>query len=359
MKTQSIIVDQKNITKTELVDVSVQDLKDGQARLRIESFALTANNVTYAAVGFVIGYWKFFPTKLEGMGIVPVWGVAKVVESRAAELEVGTRLYGFYPMGEELVIAPRSDAPGVFLDTSPHRAELPAVYNTYPVVRDGTPEEDHLRALLQPLLATSYLLADWLADNDHFGAQQIIVGSASSKTGLGLCKFLAEQENRSYRIIGLTSAANLGFVEGLKACDQVVEYDQIEELDDVPSVYVDMAGNAQVKSRLHHHLADNMKYSAAVGTSHWDKFAQPQDLPGAKPQFFFAPEQIRKRREEWGPGVIEKHIAAAWRRIAAESSDWLNVRVHYGLQEARAVYDELAQGTASPRDGHVVRLTSK
>ena len=50
--------------------------------------------------------------------------------------------------------------------------------------------DDHLRALLQPLLATSYLLFDWLMDNDCFGAEQIIIGSASSKTGLGLCKYL-------------------------------------------------------------------------------------------------------------------------------------------------------------------------
>ena len=117
---------------------------------------------------------------------------------------------------------------------------------------------------------------------------------------------MAEQEQRSFRIVGLTSESNRAFVDGLNACDQVATYDEIETISTDPSVYVDMAGNAEVKSHLHHHLGDNMHYSAAVGTSHWDKFAQPKDLPGARPKFFFAPEQIRKRREEWGPGVIEK-----------------------------------------------------
>lgn len=356
METRNILVAQDDITQTSLQTLPVAALEDGQVRLKLESFALTANNVTYAATGFVIGYWKFFPSGVEGQGIAPVWGVAEVVESRSDMLAPGTRLYGFYPMGEELVITPQPDSPGVWLDTAPHRAELPAVYNRYTEVREGTPEQDHLRALLQPLLATSYLLFDWLMDNDRFGAEQIIVGSASSKTGLGLCKFLAEPQNRSYRIIGLTSEANRAFVERLGACDRVVTYDGIECIDNVPSVYVDMAGNAEVKYRLHHHLGDNMRHSAAVGTSHWDKFAPQKDLPGAKPQFFFAPAQIAKRREEWGPGVIEKQITAAWKRIAAQAGDWLTVRPHSGIASAPPVWEALARGQADPRDGHVIVL---
>jgi len=356
METHRILVNQTDITHTEIQTCSSAELTDGQARLRLESFALTANNVTYAASGFVLGYWAFFPSGVEGRGIVPVWGTGEVVESRADTLTTGTRLYGFFPMGEELVIAPHRDAAGTIRDTAQHRADLPAVYNRYVEVRKTTPEEDHLRALLQPLLATSFLLFDWLRDNDWFDAGQIIVGSASSKTGLGLCKFLAEPETRPYRIVGLTSEPNRAFVESLNACDQVVTYDEIETLNDIPSVYVDMAGNAEVKSRLHHHLADNMKASSAVGTSHWDKFAKPQDLPGAKPKFFFAPEQIRKRRQDWGPGEIEKQISAAWKRIAADAETWLDMRIHNRFEDARDIYDTLAKGTANPRDGHVIRL---
>lgn len=356
MERQSIIVDQRDITRTTLLATPQVPLEDGQVRLALESFALTANNVTYAATGFIIGYWKFFPTGIEGQGIVPVWGVARVVESRSDLLQPDTRLYGFYPMGEELVITPQEDGKGIYLDTTAHRAELPAVYNRYTLSREQDAQDDHLRALLQPLLATSYLLYDWLSDKGWFGAEQIIVGSASSKTGLGLCKYLAENTDRPYRIVGLTSDGNRAFVEGLGACDQVLSYDEIEQLADVPSVYVDMAGNADVKSRLHHHLRDNVRHSAAVGTSHWDKFAQPQDLPGAKPKFFFAPEQIRKRREQWGPGEIEARITAAWKRVAADAGNWLDLRVHRGLEAARPVYSALAEGRANPRDGHVVEL---
>ena len=351
---QRLLTNTETITVTTLEDVPSAPLDAGQARLKLDSFALTANNVTYAASGFAIGYWNFFPTGIEGQGLVPVWGTAEVVESDCTDLAVGTRLYGFYPLAEELVIAPESDGQGGFVDAAPHRADLPAVYNRYTPVRGG---DDHLRALLQPLLATSYLLFDWLMDNDCFGAEQIIIGSASSKTGLGLCKYLAEPQGRTYKIIGLTSAGNRAFVEGLGACDRVMSYDEVEDLPKVPSVYVDMSGNGAVKSRVHRTLGGELKHSSAVGISHWDQFQPQIKLDGVKPQFFFAPAQIAKRREEWGPGVIEKQITQAWKRLAADAGSWLDVKVHTGIAQAADVYGALASGTANPRDGHIIQLS--
>lgn len=355
---QRILVDQKDITRAILAEDEARPdpLNDGEVRLAIESLALTVNNVTYAATGFVLDYWKFFPSGVAGQGIVPVWGMATVVESRAADLSEGTRLYGYLPLAQELVIRPSQTASGIFVDRSAHRDGLALVYNTYVAVKQANERDEHMRSLLQPLLATSYLLYDWLADNDWFGAKQIIIGSASSKTGLGLCKFLAEPEARPYRIVGLTGAANREFVDGLGACDQVLTYDEIDQLAQVPSVYVDMAGNAAVKARLHSHLAEQLRHSAAVGTSHWDKFAPPQDLAGPKPKFFFAPAQIAKRRDEWGPGVIEAQITAAWKRIAADADGWLDVVVHDGLDHAPALWADLAAGRISPREGHILRL---
>ncbi|NNK16078.1 MAG: DUF2855 family protein [Sulfitobacter sp.] len=352
-----ILVDQKKITQTQTDDITDPVLAPGEARLELESFALTANNVTYAASGFAIGYWKFFPTGVEGQGLVPVWGIAKVVESRTDNLPQGTRLYGFYPMAERLVVQPEVSSRGNVTDVAPHRRDLPAVYNSYVPVGETAPHQDHLRALLQPLLATSYLLADWLEDNDHFGAEQIIIGSASSKTGLGLCKYLAENKDRKYRIVGLTSDRNKAFVEGLGACDSVLTYDEIEQIEKAPSVYVDMAGNAQVKAALHAHLKGQMKHSAAVGISHWDQFNPAVELEGVKPEFFFAPAQIAKRRADWGPGEIDRRIGEAFMRLASEASSWMSVEVHHGLEAAPQVYADLAAGRSNPQEGHVIRLT--
>jgi hypothetical protein len=353
---QRLLTDHKTITRTRLETVEPVRLEAGQARLKLLSFALTANNVTYAASGFAIGYWKFFPTGIEGQGLVPVWGTAEVVESDSVDLVAGTRLYGFFPLAEELVITVQADAHGGFVDAAAHRTALPAVYNRYTPVKSDDAAQDHMRALLQPLLATSYLLFDWLMDNDRFGASQIIIGSASSKTGLGLCKYLAEPEARDYTIIGLTSARNRAFVEGLGACDQVLTYDDVAALPQAASVYVDMSGNAQVKRAVHATLGAHLKHSSAVGISHWDQFNPQNEVEGVKPQFFFAPAQIAKRREEWGAGVMEQQITQAWKRLAQDASGWLEVKVHDGIGEAADVYAALAQGTADPRQGHIIQL---
>lgn len=353
---QRILVDQQKITTVMQNDVTPADLHPREARIALESFALTANNVTYAASGFAIGYWQFFPSGIAGQGIVPVWGVGKVVESRNEALAVGTRLYGFYPMAETLVITPEVSSRGNVTDVASHRSQLPAVYNSYVPVGDTTPDQDHIRALLQPLLATSYLLSDWLEGNSYFGAKQVIIGSASSKTGLGLCKYLAEAKGRGFKIVGLTSERNRSFVQGLGACDQVLSYDEITQLAHAPSVYVDMAGNAAVKAALHKHLAEDLKHSAAVGISHWDAFNPSVELDGVKPEFFFAPAQIAKRRKEWGAGEIDRRITDAFMRLAREASDWLTVTVHSGLSAAPQVYAGLAEGTADPREGQVIRL---
>jgi len=47
------------------------ELQPGQARLHIDHFALTANNITYAAFGEAMGYWQFFPAS-SGWGCIPV-----------------------------------------------------------------------------------------------------------------------------------------------------------------------------------------------------------------------------------------------------------------------------------------------
>lgn len=351
-----LLIDQGDITQSRIEEVAPAALAEGEVRLRLQNAAITTNNITYAASGFVLKYWEFFPTGIDGQGLMPVWGTGEVVESRAEALPVGTRLYGFYPLAEELVILPEVGAQGVVTDVAQHRVKLPGVYNRYFPARDQAPQAEHLQAVLQPLLGTSYLISDWLQDNGFFEAEQVIIGSSSSKTGLGLGLYLAELSPRPVRIIGLTSAANKGFVEGSGAFDQVLSYDQVTDLSQVPSVYVDMAGNADLRRALHAHLDGQLRYSCAVGTSHWDKFQPAMELAGPKPEFFFAPAQIAKRREEWGPGVIERKIGQAFGRLAAAAGDWLEVCPHEGMEAAQQVYDTVVQGKADPRQGHIVLL---
>lgn len=350
-----VLTDQKTITRQKLDQCEALPLEEGQVRLAIESFALTANNVTYAATGFDIGYWKFFPVAEDGQGLVPVWGFARVVESRSDLLAEGERLYGFYPMASELVIEPVAHGRSAVRDAAAHRDGLPEVYNRYSRVGPAA-SSDPYQALMQPLIATSYLLFDWLSDNQWFGAEQIIVGSASSKTGLGLCAFLSEQADRRYRVVGLTGENNADFVRELGFCDEVLTYGEVGKLQQVGSVYVDMAGNGAVKQALHTRLDGVLKHSSAVGLSHWDQFVKPDGLAGPKPQFFFAPAQIAKRKADWDKGVIEGKITEATAQIVADAARWLTLENHNGLEAAMQPFSDLAEGRADPKTGHIVRI---
>lgn len=349
-----LLIDRADIRQTRIAQQPERGLQQGEVRVALRRCALTANNVTYAAAGEMLKYWAFFPSGEDGQGLLPVWGTADVIESRSAVLARGARLYGFWPLAETCVLVPEEDASGMMVDRAPHRADLPAVYNRYAVVQPAPEREEDLRALLQPLLATSWLITDFLADNEFFGARQIVVGSASSKTGLGLCKFLSQLDGHPVNVIGLTGVSNREYVDKTGACDAVFTYDQIADVPRVASVFVDMAGNATVRQTIHSHLDDALKHSAAVGTSHWDKFRPDLKLDGPRPQFFFAPAQIAKRREDWPPGVVEKRIAQAWKGLAADSADWLDVNVHNGLQAALDVYELIATGQSDARQGHVI-----
>ena len=71
---------------------SARPLQPGQVRLAIDSFSLTANNLTYAAFGEAMQYWQFFPSGQEGLGCLPVWGFATVCESGVEGVQVGRRV---------------------------------------------------------------------------------------------------------------------------------------------------------------------------------------------------------------------------------------------------------------------------
>ena len=79
-------------------------LDAGELRCRIDHFAFTANNITYAVFGDAMHYWQFFPAPA-GWGCVPVWGFATVQESRCDGLAVGERLLAD---GEPCGAAPRA-----------------------------------------------------------------------------------------------------------------------------------------------------------------------------------------------------------------------------------------------------------
>ncbi|OYY90405.1 MAG: hypothetical protein B7Y45_07210 [Sphingomonas sp. 28-66-16] len=311
--TTKLLVNRTAINEARLVERPAAPLAEGEVRITTGAFALTANNISYALSGESIGYWRFFPDPEEGWGVVPVWGFGTVTESRCAAVPVGTEIWGFLPMASDLVMLPERVTPGGFTDGVVHRRKLPYVYNLYARTNDDPAPLAAVRdwrSLLFPLLTTAYVLDDYIADNDGFGTAQVIIGSASSKTGFGLAHYIRERGEQ--QVIGLTSARNIGFVEALGLYDQVIAYDAIATLDaSVPSVFVDMSGDGDVVAAIHHHFGDQMRASIGVGATHWQSPRTGKALPGAKPSFFFAPAQIAKRDTDWGRGELMRRASQA------------------------------------------------
>ena len=354
MRTLELQRDDLRVTR--VVEEPTPTLSAGQALLAVERVGLTANNVTYGVTGESLGYWRFFPAQ-DGWGRLPTWGFATVLDSRAPDVVVGTRVFGYLPLGTHLVVEPvRAGASG-FTDGTAHRAALPGPYNAYRAVAADSlhrPDAEDAQAVLLPLYLTSFVLEDYLADQSWFGASRIVLTSASAKTTLGTAMLAGQRPDRP-RLVGLTSPRNLAFVRELGCYDDVLAYDEIASLDaDVPTVLVDVAGDQGVRAAVHARLDDHLQASLAVGLSHWDAGAPSAPPTGPRPTFFFAPSQVEKRVGEWGAAQYQRRLAAAWHTLMDASLPWLRIQTVDGIDEAPAAVARLLDGSVDPRDAFVV-----
>ena len=346
------------LAQSKLVDAPQAPLADGEVRMHVDLFSLTANNVTYGAAGDFLQYWRFYPTGEEGWGRVPVWGFATAIESRSPSVAVGERVYGYLPMSDTFTLTPGERKHGSFAETAPHRAGLAPVYNSY-VLNVGDPlyaaETEALQVLFRPLFTTSFLIDDFIAEAGYFGAKQVIFSSASAKTAYAAAQLMKARGD--VKVIGLTSPSNVAYTKELGFYDEVIAYDGVAQMDgSAPSVFIDIAGNAGVREAVHAKFADKLTYSCGVGATHWDALRPGQALAGPAPKMFFAPDVVRKRITDWGPAGFQQKLSEAWRAFLPTAARTTRVVEGKGLNAAASVFADLASGRADPRDGHVVRL---
>jgi len=354
IETSDLLVD-KGALRLARFTHGVGDIGDGQALLRLDRFALTSNNVTYAALGEQFGYWKFFPAPAPN-GRVPVWGFADVIESKCGEVAAGERIWGFYPIASHLAVTPTRVTPRGFVDGAKHRAGLPPVYNQYERVA-ADPAYDQAReghtALFRPLFVTGFLIEDFLHENALFGAKRVMLSSASSKTAMGLAKCL--KDRGGVEVIGLTAARNAEFVRKTGYCDRVVAYDRLGDLpNDAPTLLVDMAGDAPLINALADRLGEAFVYNCMVGGTHWE--AGVAETKGPPRVLFFAPDRIVKRHKDWGPEGFALRYAAAWEGFLGSTGRWLRVIEKSGEGPVREAWAALLDGQARPEDGYVLRV---
>ena len=353
---ESLWVKKDDLAQSEWHESEMPTLADGQILLAVEKYALTANNITYAVVGDGFGYWNFFPTGDAEWGIVPVWGFASVVATKNADIAVGERVYGYLPMASHLLVTPTNVQDGGFVDGAAHRQGLAIIYNQYNRLGKGEGSLEAERAIFQPLFTTSFLIEDFMRSNDWFGAEALVMTSASSKTSLGLA-MVTKSLSPSIKRIGLTSAGNKAFVEQSGLYDQVLTYDNLSAADaSSPTVSVDFAGNGRLLADIHAHWGDALKFSSLVGATHVSERGGADGLQGPKPQLFFAPTAAESLIKEIGAPAFRARVDEQFAAFVTGASAYLKVEDLEGREALQSAYLAMLANEVAPSRGLMCHL---
>ncbi len=343
----SIEVDRSNLRHRTTAALAPEPAP-GQAVARIDGFALTSNNVTYAAFGEMMGYWRFFPASDPARGIIPVWGFGTIERSRAGSLREGDRFYGYWPSATHALLEPGDVKAHGFSDQSPHRQGLAPIYNAYVPARPG--QDEARTSLFRPLFATGFLLDATVGS----AGGAVVATSASSKTALSMASAL---KTRGVGTVGLTSAANLPFVERTGLWSRVLTYDDLGELAGVGrATLVDFAGNPRLIAAIHAALPE-LTASWTVGATEWDadRDVDPALLTGPKPQLFFAPNAWADAAAGEGPAAFEARLTNALNAFITDSQHWLHVSESQGAAAYTTALDALLDNRADPSSGYYLK----
>ena len=334
-------------------------LEPNQVRFSVDRFALTSNNISYAAAGDMLDYWSFFPAK-DGWGRIPAMGFGDVVETRHPDVPVGERVFGFFPMASELVIDVEGMTPEHYVDGAPPSPQPRPGLPTVPSGRRG-PSLRGLSRSPDPL--------DARAVHDFLPGGRIPRGPRRlRRRDLRPGKCLEQDVDRpglSCSLAGVpdgssespgTPTANLSQNSGSTTPPWAMARPRIF-LRANPRYLSTFSGNGTFVTDLHNHLGDALKHHCFVGATHWDAGARDENLPGPEPSFFFAPGEIKNRLDAWGAEEFQRRIREGWGRFCASSDSWLDVRTHQGPGALAEVYANVLGGKSNPREGHVLSLT--
>ena len=354
-----LLIHKTELNKIQQIPDEKPSLQEGEVLFKVEKYALTSNNITYAVCGFNLKYWNFFPSKTEGWGIIPVWGFAEVVASKHDAIAVGERCYGYFPMGDYLKVAAGKISEYGFSDVAEHRRGLSPIYNYYSRLA-ADPSFDETLAdyipIIKPLFATSFLIYHFLKESHFFDSEQIVLTSASSKTALALAFMLKKsQADDGKKIVGLTSTRNVPFVESTGYYDSVMSYeDATSKLLHSTTTIVDFAGNATLLQNINGFLGDNLKNITLVGLTDWQSDKSFKKLP--KSAFFFAPTHIQQKYKEWGAEKTNYRLNLALMGFIQDMQKTLEIEYVRNGGTLTRLYLEMLSGQVDPQKGYLIMM---
>ncbi len=346
-------VNKQNLSFSKWQSGALSELQPGEVLFAIERFAFTANNITYALLGERFSYWQFFPTPDPEYGIVPVWGVAKVVASKCDDTAVGERFYGYWPLSQYLVSRTKALQTGLLIEKSEHRKALPISYNLYEKITNQTQQEIDLLCLLKPLYTTAYLLALQTCETYMGNNSQILFSSASSKTSLMTAQEIRTRLNpdSEIKLVGLTSNLNKGFVEDTGYYDQVISYDSLSELDkDTGTCCLDFSGNADLAAQLGDLLKHQLSSFVQIGMTDWQALGRVNIA--VEPTLFFAPTVYQTVSKQVGAAQLQAAIDTGL--LNAFKKMPINIQEYNVTESMDSVYQNTLAGKARADAGQIM-----
>ena len=354
---QSFLVEKQNIYQVNQRSLAKNELSDGEIRFKIQKYALTSNNITYAVSGFQLKYWDFFPVD-KMSGIIPVWGYGEVVDSKNNSVKIGERYYGYFPMSDFLTVLPVNINSFGFSDGAEHRQKLSPIYNHYSrIAADSTfnKQTENYIPIIKPLFATSFLIYHYLKNENFLDAEQIILTSASSKTGMALAFMLKHNKKiDNKKIIGLTSTRNIDFVKSTDYYDEVIAYDKINGLQNIPSFIVDFAGNFKSLITLSDNLSDNLKHITLVGLTDWKGVGTFNKIPKSK--FFFAPTHIQRMYKNKGVEQTNIELNKSLVAFINDTKSFIELEFINNFSTLKQLYLDMVDGKVDPKKGYIIQI---
>jgi len=279
-----------------------------------------------------------------------------VTESHHPEIKEGERLFGYWPISDEVVLTPGHVVPKQLSDVSAHHEGLPQVYNNYMRVeahRHYDPSKEAIRSLFDPLAGTSYGVAHYLHAENYLGAKRVLITSASSKTSFSIGLYLHDYDDAP-EVVGLTSARHVEKTRETGGYDSVVSYDEALSLDPfVPTVIADVAGNGPFAAKLHAHLGDALTAHVTVGAAHQDAERVAEGSAREKMSEFFLPDYIAGFVAR-GDKSFQREMVAASARVGDSAAEWMTL-VEAGTEEdISSLWQKVLAGELSPHEGGII-----
>lgn len=342
-----IWIDKQNLGQTQLTDhsLALSSLGPNQVLLKVESVGFSANNVTYALLGDRLGYWGFFPAG-EGWGKLPLWGFAVVQASNHPDISVGEKVFGYLPSASHLVITADKVTPEGFYDVDEQRKSINSVYDHY--VRCASDpgysaDREAWQLNYRPLFMTSFVLDDYTGEIASESTKRVILTSASSKTAYGaafLLKHHRKNRNLDYKVVGLTSNGNKEFVANSECYDEVISYDELDQVAlNGENIVLDFAGNKSLLLQIQERTTEQPARMIFVGVT--DVASQADKTEGhVDGEMFFAPAQVKKRTKELGPKGFLQAYGMAWHEFAKHINDLVTIKELNGVENVQKLYLE-------------------